>query len=948
MKSHRGSSARPVLLAALLFSFGAATLTMTAHPGAAGQGKPVQAGSIKGQMIEARTLRAGTTHAQDEDYAKLVREWTTRPEFLSPLVDHLPRVPGVPSPRDVLGYHVGAPKKLTYYEDILKYYRALADATPRVKVMPIGRTDEGREIVIVAVASERTIASLESYRKHLARLADPRGLSEVEARNVIESAKPIYHVTGGLHSGETGAPEMLMELAYRLAVEDSPLVNRIRDNVIVTITPVAEPDGRDRYVDWYYAYKIHETGEEESFGGPPYWGKYVFHDNNRDINYSQVSMRAVLEWYLEWHPPIVHDIHESVPFLYTFSGQAPQNPTLDPILYGELPWFANFEMAQMIKYGMPGVWTHAFVDMWSPGYFAFMASNHNGMVRMYEVFGNGGANTMKRRIDATEGAASGGRATREWYRPFPPYKEVEWSMRNNVNYAETGVLTALELTSAFPREILDNFYRKSRNAVESGRTEPPFGYIIPAGGHDQTSVAFLVNTLRLQGIEVGRARGEIELEDGKYPAGSFVIKRDQPYGRLAKILLEKQQFPDPNLRTYDDSGWTMGLHTRVTVKETSDKAVLGVAVDPVERYEPRGKVSGAATPVAWAVAANGSTNLVTLRYLLKDVKVEAAAAGFREGEVELPAGSFIVAAAGAPADIRSRLESAVERLGLEAVGLRAMPDVKRHQVDLPRLAVFSTWGSTQEVGWVRHAFDQYGIAYDLIFKERVRAGRLRDDYDVILIPSQSGSAKRLVFDIEPKSRPLAYRKTEQFRYLGMYGESDDVTGGMGLEGVVELQKFLEGGGVIITLGAASYLPADFGLARRLEASRPSSSFYAPGPVVEVEVLRPEHPIFYGYEGKTLSVRYANGPLLRLPEQDRRQVLMQFRGGDQAVLSGLMRNANEVRNRPAVADIPAGAGRLVVFATNPCYRWQNLGEFNMLFNAILHWNDVPAPEASPSL
>src|SRR5690242_15071157 len=141
------------------------------------------------------------------------------------------------------------------------------------------------------------------------------------------------------------------------------------------------------------------------------------------------------------------------PFLYTFSGQAPQNPTLDPILYGELPWFANFEMAQMIKYGMPGVWTHAFVDMWSPGYLGFMSSNHNGIMRMYETFGNGGANTMHRHVTPLPGQGGGVPETerggsptaREWYRPLPPYKEVDWSMRDNTDYMETGVLTALQM-----------------------------------------------------------------------------------------------------------------------------------------------------------------------------------------------------------------------------------------------------------------------------------------------------------------------------------------------------------------------------------------------------------------------------------------------------------------------------------------------------------------------
>ena len=190
-------------------------------------------------------------------------------------------------------------------------------------------------------------------------LADPRGLTSAQASDLIKQTKPIYHLMGGLHSGETGPSEMLMELAYRLVTEDSQIVNSIRENLIVSITPAADPDGRDRYVDWYYRYKIYETSEDDNVGGPPYWGKYIFHDDNRDINYSQLPMRNLLKWYLEWHPPIMHDLHESVPFLYTFSGQAPQEPSLDPILYGELPWFANFEMAQMTSYGMPGVWTHA-------------------------------------------------------------------------------------------------------------------------------------------------------------------------------------------------------------------------------------------------------------------------------------------------------------------------------------------------------------------------------------------------------------------------------------------------------------------------------------------------------------------------------------------------------------------------------------------------------------
>jgi hypothetical protein len=881
--------------------------------------------------MTAAALAQPPQQPQDEDFSRLVKEWTTMPEFLSPLVDHLPKAAGVPSPKDILGYYPGMPKKLTRVADLNRYYRALAAASKRVKILPAGSTDEGRECLVTVVADEDTIRNLDTYKGYLARLADPRGLSDVEAHRIIGLAKPVYMFTGGLHSAETGPPEMLMELAYRLAVDESPLYEGIRRNVIVMVVNALDPDGRDRYVDWYYRHKISEETEADRLAGPPYWGKYIYHDNNRDINYSQVTMRNWLKFYLDWHPPIMHDLHESEPFMYTFSGQAPQNPTLDPILYGELPWFSNFEMTKMMSYGMPGVWTHAFVDMWSPGYLGFMSSNHNGMLRMYETFGNGGANTMKRTVDAPAGGGEapggGSMTTREWYRPIPPYKEVVWSQRNNTNYMETGVLSALELTSNFAKTVLENFYTKSRNSVESGGKDAPFGYVLPAGQRDMTRVEFIVNILRLQGVEVGRSTAEIKLKDETFPAGSLVVKRNQPYGRLAKILLEKQQFPDANLRTYDDTGWTMGLMSQADVREIGDRALLDVPVEPVDTMHVNGEVKGSGM---WtAVLHNGANSLSTLRYRLKDLTYDATAQPYKAGDIELPAGSLLLPSS-------ARVKGEIEKLGLQAVGLRQLPDVQKRPARLPRLAVYTTWGSTQDVGWVRYALDHFEFAYDLIYQERVRKGALRDAYDVIVIPSQGRTSKSLVFDIESKGKPLAYTKTPEFPTMGMYGESEDITGGMGLEGVVELEKFVKSGGVLITLGAASFFPPEFGITRTVEAARTSAQFYAPGPIVEAEIQQPSNPIFYGYTAKVVPVRYANGPLLRVPTEDRSKwVLMQFPGTDRSVLSGLMKGVAEIRGRPAVADVPVGQGHVILFATNPCYRWQNLGEFNMLANAILY-------------
>jgi hypothetical protein len=977
---------------------------------------------------------------QDEDFAKAVKQWTTQPYFSSPLVDHLPKVPGIPSPKDVLGYHIGAPAKLTYYADILKYYRALASASPRVKIETVGRSDEDRELVVVWISSDENIRNLQRNRDNLAKIADPRGLSADEIKQLIATTKPNYHFMGGLHSGETGPSEMLMELAYRLVTETSPLIKQIRDNVIVSITPVADPDGRDRNVDWFYRGLEQPQGDTTTGGQPgtavegtpstssgqapstgagqgptagpgrggaalPYWGKYVYHDNNRDINLSQVSMRAIVDWYFTAHPPIMHDLHEAQPLLYTYSGGPPQNPNLDPILFAELPFFSNFELEQMTKWGMPGVYTHAFMDGWSPGYLGSVAYNHNGMMRMYETQsgresgpsggsgegarggrsaqgarGAGGARGAQSAQSAENpptasstqtstsaegtpgpegvrgargagGPAGAGRPTvptgrggsqpREWYRglPIPPDAVATFSRRNNTNYMETGVLSGLQLTAMFPNMVIENFYKKTQNSIEAGKTQAPYGYVIPTA-RDMTRVATLVNILRTQRIEVGQAKAEIKTTDGTFPAGSYVIKRDQPYGRLAKNLLERQNYPDPNLTTYDDSGWTMGLAMLVDVKEIKDKAILDVPVTPVKEAVVRGKVSGSGS-AGLAVAHYGSNNMIALRYRLKNLPMKIAEKRFTVDGTEFPAGSFVILA---PADLAAA-RAAVEAFGLTASALSAPPAVAMHDADVPRIAMYSSWAGTQEIGWVRYTFDKFGIPYDLIFKERVKKGNLRADYDVIVMPTQQ--ANRQAIFAPPASRPVPYLQSDKYKFLGMYGDSPDITGGMGGEGVDAFAKFLDAGGTLITMGDASRFPADFGFARTVDGSGSTSNqFYAPRPIVNTEIVKSDHPVFYGYADKNLAVKYLGGPLMTVGPPDQGNVLARYVGGDAAVLSGLMRGADEIRDRAVAIDVPGGytgKGRVIMFSNNPIYRWQNHGEFNMVFNALLNWNDMPGAQ-----
>src|SRR5437868_6632221 len=489
----------------------------------------------------------------DDAYTEKIHKYTTQPYFTSPLVDYLPASKNVPTPDTVLGDIAGAPGILPYAEDVYKYMRLLEKATPRVKVYSIGATEEGREMIAVAVSSEENLKHLDENRARLAKLADPRSikLDDAEADRLVAQSTPIYYITGTIHSPETGAPTALMELAYRLAVDDSPYIREIRDGVITLITPVVEVDGRDRMVDLY---RWHLAHPKDFYPPLIYWGKYVAHDNNRDAMGVTLKLTEnVLNTYVGWKAQVLHDLHESVPYLYdNTAGDGPFNAWVDPILTDEWEMIGWRNVADMTKFGMPGVFTHGVFDTWSPGYLMFMAAMHNGISRLYETFGNGGADTVERTLEPEEYA-------RTWYKQNPPLPKALWSQRNNNNYEETGILTSLHYFSQNRQLFLKNFYLKAKRSVQKPSAEGPAAYVLPADDPRSQLQAELLQTLEKQQVEISRATATFTVtlpakkakksgksgkkdkdqhEDAEtgpttkeFAAGSYIVRMDQPYSR---------------------------------------------------------------------------------------------------------------------------------------------------------------------------------------------------------------------------------------------------------------------------------------------------------------------------------------------------------------------------------------------------------------------------------
>ncbi len=966
----------------------------------------------------------------DDEYTKKIREYTTESFFNSPLTDYLPASPNVPTPKAVLGDVAGAPGKLPYAEEVYRYMRLLEKASPRVKVFSIGTTEEGREMIAVAIASESLLAKLDDNRARLAKLADPRtiGMNDAEADRLVDQSFPIYYITGTIHSPETGAPTALMELAYRLAVDDSPYIKSIRDGMVTLITPVVEVDGRDRMVDIYNWHLAHPG---QNWPGLVYWGHYVAHDNNRDaMGLSLKLTRNVLNTYVGWKAQVLHDLHESVPYLYDNTvGDGPYNAWLDPILTDEWQMIGWKNVSEMTKFGMPGVFTHGTFDTWSPGYLMFIAATHNGISRLYETFGNGGADTLVRTLSPDE-------YSRTWYKQNPPLPRTKWSQRNNNNYEETALLISLDFFNHNSKLFLKNFYLKAKRSVEKPKNEGPAAYVFPGDDSRPGGQAELLRILQGQGCEISRAtapftvtvkkkasarpgpanRGsatpsataspEKKMEDTEsrtFPAGSYIVRMDQPYSRVADALLDYQYWSprDPQQNVYDDTGWTFGELGNVSVVRVTDVKVLDAAMQRVSgEVRSPGGVIGAGQ--IFIVNHNADNSLITLRYSLKKASFEAAEEPFEAGGKKFNRGSFIVRNASA-----DDVNKVTNELGLQAYAVAQAPTVKTHAIKVPRVALLHTWLSTQDEGWWRLAFDQMQIPYDYISTQDVaKDSDLNRKYDVIIFAPGAGNSSAIIQGRPMYGNPLPWKKTELTPNLGGFASTDDMRPGLGLTGLANLQNFVKHGGVFIGTMDTADLAVSYGFTPGVSIQR-AQRLRAIGDALRTRFVDSTSPIAYGY-GDSLSVYCFQGPIFNVssvagggggggrrgprgtdrptgrgtlddpdvvqgrpptevPEQpnaevweaapineeqrrnlvglipvaQRPRVVLRWGDARDLLVSGLLDGGDEIAQHAAVIDSPLERGHVVLFSNNPFWRGQTSGSYFLVFNAILNFDSLNA-------
>ncbi|MCA1561743.1 MAG: hypothetical protein LC804_16265 [Acidobacteria bacterium] len=910
----------------------------------------------------------------DQEYTAKIKEYTQDPRISTELVDHLPASDTVPTPLKFFGRMPGTPGELTYAKDIHRYYEAIDKASERITMWRVGKSEEGRDMVLLAVADEATIKQLDKYKGMLASLTDPRKTSEEQAQQLIRTAKPIYWVTSGMHSGETGGPEMLMELPYRLAVEETPFIQAIRNNVITFITPVIEVDGREKHVDTYYFNKKRPQGSPAL--PLMYWGKYVAHDNNRDGmgQFLQLT-RNVMKTFLEWKPTILHDLHEASTYLYASTGTGPYNESIDPITIDEWWLLAKTEVMEMTKRGVPGVWTYGFYDGWVPNYMFFIAHSHNAVGRFYEVMSYG--------PDPREVTAGPTTTSREWFRPNPPLPSIKWGPRNNTNIQQSALLIALNHVAKNKETYLENYWLKNKRSVDKGRNGPTYAWVIPAGQRRKADAADAINELRRQGLEIHRLTNAFKAGGVDVAAGDYIIRADQPYRTLADMYFSIQNYSPANPRPYDDTGWTLQLMRNVVIRPVSDKTVLD---QPSAMLTADAKASGGIEGTGPVVVIDHTTdnNLMAFRFRHADVRMQAAEDEFEAGGRRFRPGAFVI-----PNADRAKLEPTLRELGVSGWAMASAPAVAMHDLDVPRIGYVHSWQRTQDEGWVRAALDTYRVPYTYFGDIKLREGNLRSKYDVIVFPHVGGTAQSQVNGI-PKTGPgpLPYQKTEATPHLGAQDQADDIRGGMGWEGLTELVKFVQQGGTLIVEGSTSTIFPAYNVTTGITIETPDQLF-ARGSVMRGVFADRKSPIAYGYDAQ-VPVYFNQEPVLNIggggfgfgggrgtdaipgvgmnitpmaspqrlstwdpdktspPAAERGQrgprarVVLQFpTNPEEMLLSGTLAGGQALAGRAQVIDAPVGEGHVVLFAIRPFWRWQTQGTFFLGFNAILHWNDLDA-------
>ena len=816
----------------------------------------------------------------------------------------------IPTPASIIGFEPGADRKLPTWKQVTDYFTALDKASPRVSVRTLGKTTLGRPFLVAFIADPATLANLERYRQIQRKLLDPRLRSPGERERLIVDGKLIVLITSSIHSTEVGGILTPMVLADRLARAETPEARQILASSIIMLVPSQNPDGVDIVGDHYRA----TLGKPNEGSGPPdLYHYYAGHDNNRDwYAFTLPETRYTVDsLYTPWDPQINNDIHQqgaNAGRIFIPPYMDPVEPNIDPILTAGTNSLGSAMSWRMISDGFTGVATNASYDQWSPA--RQYALNHHGVRILTETASARLASPMDMPFDKL--GPGRGYDAREVTWNYPVlWPGGTWTIGDIVKY-QTAASWALLVEASRDRQgWLESYADMGDRALGTlpawGKDPWPSAFVIPKAQTDTQALQRLVWTLQHGQVEIREATAPVSAGSKTYPAGSYVALVRQPFGTYAKALLERQQYPDlheypggPPKRPYDVTAHTLPLLFGVDVDAAkapfeADLAPLGEPPLPRGRVEARG---------ARLALGHATGELVALaRLLAAGVPVRWTLDPVEENGRRFPPGTLVV-----PASARRKLEPIAAELGIVARGLRAEP--RSLTLRTPRVGLYRSWVPSMDEGWTRYVFEkEMAVPYRSLVDAEVRAGRLAERFDAIVLPDQSAASLR-----DGHARGAM---------------PEEYTGGLGADGARALDAFVAAGGTLVALDSASAYAIEM---LKLDVKDAlsgvdSKSFYCPGSILRASV-ETARPLAHGLPPE-LPVWFEGSPAFEAPSG---QVLARYGDGD-PLLSGWLLGGERLRGKAAIVEVPHGRGRVVLFGFRPQYRAQTRVGYVALLNAL---------------
>jgi len=868
----------------------------------------------------------------------------------------------ITTPESYLGYKPGADFHLMTYEEAIGYLEKVAGETDMMQIMDMGPTSFGRRMKYAVISSAVNMAKLEQYKDINKKLTLARGVALTEAEKLAEEGKAIIWIDVGLHASECSPSQHAVQLAYDILTENDRRARLIRENVIFLLV-FANPDGMTMVSKWYTK---HLGTPYEKSRMPALYQKYAGHDNNRDsfvanLQETQNMNRMTCQ---VWYPEILYNLHETAPFparIWIPPYSEPMNPNQHPILVRSQNLIGSNMGKGFAEADQPGAISRVHFDSWYPGYVAQFMVGHNTPCIMTET-------------------ANFGYATPHFYqlRDFPnahqdlakgvfypnPWPGGWWRLSDAVAYNLTASKSVLEVAAKYKFEFLFNKWKMAADVIDRFANEAPYGWIFSADQRDKHSVTLILNRCILNGVEVYESEEAFEHNGISYPKGSWIIPTSQPFGLFLKHIFEKQDYPDlkkyPHLwqaivgqsetgkapiSAYDGAGWTIPIQVGADYQAMS--SVLNVKTRKVDKVAaPAGRVSGGGSYYVFSHADNAGF-IAANRILKKGGRVSSALSAFSLNGKKYPQGTFVVEAGSIPGQA---IKDIAADLHLNIQGGRVQ--VKAKKLSANRIALFRSWQASMDAGWINMLFDRYEFSYHLLGDAEVRAGRLKDRFDVIVLPDQRAS-----------SIINGYRKGTI---------PPDYVGGITLEGVGNLKKFVQDGGILVCNKGSTGLPIEYfklPIKNVLQGVK-SEKFSCPGALLKVQ-YDTGHPLAFGLqdEGYAFFSRGMGFEIITdamIAEMKKKAQAKEEKSKDEKspdkkaekkieipnyvkvkpeaiavypdeslLLSGWMLGDKLLRQKAAILEVPFEKGKVVLFGFNVHNRAQSYANFKLLFNALYH-------------